>query len=128
MTEIPPKAFMSTHLSTVALPDSVTSVEFSSLLNCKGLEEIVIPVSASADAVRLLYENVVSYSLRHIYYAGTATEWNEKVPESEDKAKIAEIATVYFYVENEKDVPADGGNYWHYAADGKTPVAWNKQG
>ena len=30
----------------------------------------------------------------------------------------------YFYVDNEQDLPNDGGNYWHYAEDGKTPVIW----
>ncbi len=33
---------------------------------------------------------------------------------------------ISFYIENEADVPADGGNYWHYASDGVTPEIWNK--
>ena len=31
---------------------------------------------------------------------------------------------VYYYIENEQEVPNDGGNYWHYDTDGITPIAW----
>jgi hypothetical protein len=30
----------------------------------------------------------------------------------------------YYYVENEEDIPEDGGNYWHYATNGFTPIIW----
>lgn len=30
---------------------------------------------------------------------------------------------LYYYIENEEDVPADGGNYWYYL-DGGFPVIW----
>lgn len=32
-------------------------------------------------------------------------------------------AIVYFYSQNP---PADGGYYWHYDTDGKTPVVWTR--
>ena len=55
-----------------------------------------------------------------IYYLGTETEWNEQV----EIFPAFKKGTHYFYVENEADLPADGGNYWHYDLDGKTPVVW----
>ncbi|MBQ9729930.1 MAG: hypothetical protein IJV80_03860, partial [Clostridia bacterium] len=58
--------------------------------------------------------------LTSVYYKGTASDWlniefgwyNEKLTS----------ATRYYYIENEADVPTDGGNYWHYV-DG-VPTAW----
>ena len=31
-------------------------------------------------------------------------------------------ATRYYYVENESDLPADNGNYWHYDENGNIAV------
>ena len=43
--------------------------------------------------------------LTNIYYLGIESEsLNIKFPDK----------TIYYYIENEEDVPVDGGNYWHY--------------
>ncbi|MBR1983880.1 MAG: leucine-rich repeat protein, partial [Clostridia bacterium] len=59
-------------------------------------------------------------SLTNIYYKGNIEEWgqingNEKVP----------ISKLYYYIENQSDLPTDGGNYWHYV-DG-VPTVWTKE-
>lgn len=61
-------------------------------------------------------------SLKNVYYEGTAEEWQALIVNI-DSDNILFKVTVYFYVENEADVPDDGENYWHYDSDGK-PVAW----
>ena len=57
-------------------------------------------------------------NLRVVYYQGTASEWETITGSS----TYLTSATRYYYVENEADVPTDGGNYWHYV-DG-VPTAW----
>jgi hypothetical protein len=56
-----------------------------------------------------------------VYYKGTADDWvsvsiyyaNESLTN----------ATRYYYIENEADVPTDGGKYWHYDQNGAI-VIW----
>ena len=55
-----------------------------------------------------------------MYYKGTAEEWSE-INMDFYNTKLTS-ATRYYYIENEADVPTDGGNYWHYV-DG-VPTAW----
>ena len=33
---------------------------------------------------------------------------------------------MYCYIENEADLPTDGGNYWHYDENGEV-VVWKKE-
>ena len=49
--------------------------------------------------------------VKDIYFAGTESEWKNNIP---DGFTLSEGTTVYFYIENASDVPADGKNYWHY--------------
>ncbi|MBR6773646.1 MAG: leucine-rich repeat domain-containing protein, partial [Clostridia bacterium] len=60
-------------------------------------------------------------NLTDVYYEGTASEWNEIDIALYDNTSLTN-ATLYYYIENEADVPTDGGNYWHYV-DG-VPTAW----
>lgn len=76
------------------------------------LEEIILPVTLNTIPERCFNENT------KIFYYGTEEDWNTYFSE------ISYAGTRYYFVENEKDVPLDGGNYWHFASDGTTPVAW----
>lgn len=78
------------------------------------IQEIVAPASLFATGTSYISDETM------IYYLGTETEWNEQV----EIFPAFKKGTHYFYVENEADLPADGGNYWHYDLDGKTPVVW----
>ena len=57
-------------------------------------------------------------NIKRIYFKGTASEWGRVRP---SYAEIA-TATVYFYVEQQSDVPTDGGKYWHYVFG--VPTIW----
>jgi hypothetical protein len=60
--------------------------------------------------------------LQSIYYGGTEEDWTKITIETSNSDLLN--ATRYYYVENEEDLPADNGNYWHYV-DG-VPTAWVK--
>ncbi len=80
--------------SEFIIPDSVTSIRRYAFYNCD--------------------------SLTSVYYKGTSSEWSSISIESfnEDLTN----ATRYYYVENEADVPTDGGNYWHYDENGNVAI------
>jgi len=59
--------------------------------------------------------------LETVYYKGTAAEWN-KISIGYDSNLTR--ATRYYYSETK---PTESGNYWHYGADGVTPVIWGKE-
>ena len=63
-------------------------------------------------------------SLTSVYYKGTAEEWAE-ISISSYNAPLTN-ATRYYYIENEADLPTDGGNYWHYDENGEV-VVWKKE-
>ena len=52
-----------------------------------------------------------------LFYCGSAEEWDNVshfgIGVADDK--------VYFYSQSE---PTTDGNYWYFAEDGSTPVAW----
>lgn len=100
-------------LTSIEIPESVTEI-FYPFRRCKNLKEIVLP-SGLASKASEIFEKYIE----KIYYRGTATEWKENVSEN---FVLPENATVYFYVQNKEDVPADGGAYWHYEDD--VPVIW----
>ena len=67
-------------------------------------------------------------SLECIYYKGTVSEWNS-IQILSGNESLAN-ATIYYYSESnpfEGENASTGGNYWHYDADGVTPVVWTKE-
>jgi len=59
-------------------------------------------------------------SLTTIYYTGTAEDWDKIYIGNGNEDLTA--ATIYYYSDSQ---PTDESNYWHYDADGVTPVIWN---
>ena len=107
-------------LTEIPIPDSVTRIESFAFSGCDGLESVTI-----GNGVTYIASNVFSNcsGLTSVYYTGTAGEWNAVTIESYGNAALTN-ATRYYYIENEADVPDDGGNYWHFDTDGVTPVVW----
>ena len=115
----------SKNITSVNIPSSITYNSVSYLITsiCGGalsacdLTDIVIPISV---AVIGGYAFEGCDNLTSVYYGGTAEDWANIAigTYNEDLTN----ATRYYYVENEVDVPQDGGNYWHYV-DG-VPTAW----
>ena len=105
-------------LESITIPDSVTYIGFGAFYSCSGLESITIP-----DSVTYIGSSAFEgcSGLETVYYKGTAAEWNKI---SIDNNGNLTSATRYYYSETK---PTESGNYWHYDADGVTPVIWGKE-
>ena len=98
-------------LTQVILPDSVVSIESFAFQDCDSLESVVLGKSVSIGS----YAFHQSDNLTKVYYRGGSTDWSAlSIGNKNDNLTSA---TRYYYVENEADVPTDGGNYWHYGAN-----------
>lgn len=106
-------------LTTLILPDGIVSIGAAAFDNCSSLTEIVI--SNKVISIGNWAFNGCT-SLTNVYYKGTEEDWEKIVIGNNNDC--LNIATIYYYVENEVDVPTDGGNYWHYDTDGKTILLW----
>ena len=106
-------------LTEITIPNGVTSIGNYAFRDCIGLTEITIPDSVASIGDYAFYN---CSGLTSVYYMGTAEEW-EGISIYAGNAYFTS-ATRYYYIENEADVPQDGGNYWHYDTDGVTPVVW----
>ena len=140
-------------LTEISLPSTLEEIGSSAFTNCKSLTEISLPfglktVGASAfvgcssltklhfpDSIQTsnlisiastVKEVILPVSMNNIdwfgaetivYYRGSKERWKADFPNVRG-------GVWYFYVEDEADLPADGGNYWHFAPDGKTPIIW----
>ena len=104
-------------LTSVTIGDSVTSIGGSAFFGCSSLTSVTI-----GDSVTSIGEWAFSgcSSLTSVYYKGTAEEWSGINMDYYNTELTS--ATRYYYIENEADVPTDGGNYWHYV-DG-VPTSW----
>lgn len=67
--------------------------------------------------------------LKTVFYQGSAEQWSKISIDSYNG--YLKNATRYYYSETEPALNAEGtaydGNYWHYDADGITPVIWKKE-
>lgn len=117
IVEIGMNAFAGTGIRNIVIPDSVTTMGYSVFQNCTSLEWVILPASIKQLPLNLFKGATV---LQSVYYRGDAAQWAKVTGKS---SSGVEAANVYFYVENEADVPTDGGLYWHFDATGK-PVVW----
>ena len=101
-------------LTSVTIPDSVTSIGSSSFEDCYRLTSITIPDSVTSIGSWAFYG---CDSLSKVYYGGTAKDWADISIGSYNS--YLTFATRYYYSETP---PTDEGNYWHYV-DGKI-VEW----
>ena len=136
LTEIPISAFSGNSITTIDIPDTVETIDYNAFFNCGALTYIRLPdndnLTVDVDAfgknrdtggtITLLVSNKntkLSYNILRnwgkaiVYYYGTAAEWNEVKPSG-----LGCPSTVYYYSENALT------GYWHYKADGITPVLW----
>lgn len=104
-------AFMHCPIKKLYLPDALTNLS-PYIFTDSVLEEIILPVSLNTLLERIFTDETI------IYYRGTKEQWDEYFAVKNYKG------TRYYYSENP---PADSGNYWRFAPDGKTPVIWTNE-
>ena len=113
-------------LTSVTIPDSVTSISDSAFYGCSSLTSITIPDGVTSIGSYAFYD---CNSLKTVFYKGTAEQWKE-ISIRNGNTNLTNAAR-YYYSETEPALSSDGtaydGNYWHYDTDGKTPVIWNKE-
>ena len=118
LTNIGNYAFNGCSLEYIKIPDMVTRIEDSAFRGCSFLKEIEI-----ADSVVYIGDNAFlkCESIEKIYYKGDETGWNY-ISVGNNNEQISMVKVLY-YIENQEDVPTDGGNYWHYDENGN-PAMW----
>ena len=99
-------------LLSITIPDSVTSIGDFTFYNCSSLTSITIP-----DSITSISNSAFSYcnSLKSVYYKGTANGWAKISIDSFGNSDLTS-ATRYYYSENE---PTESGDYWRYDTNGE---------
>lgn len=129
-------------LEEVELGKSVKKIGYSAFYNNGMLKSLILPASLK-ECERYAFYRLPS--LESVYFEGSAEQWAEvKVVRAESGGDgdhfgygynsalrandggttlnvFEDTVTIYFYSET---APTSEGNFWHYAADGKTPTVW----
>jgi hypothetical protein len=98
------------------VPEEVTTIYKDAFDKSNNLTGIVIASSVTAIGEDAFFDCA---NLKDIYYNGTYDDWAKIDIDSKNDAISAMV--IYYYSATE---PTTIGNYWHYAADGATPVVW----
>ena len=110
--------YYNTNLTYVHLGKGITSVSQGAFMSCEKLERVVI-----AGKLDQIGDDAFAVPrLREFFYGGTKTQWFD-VRKGTGNNSLGQAA-IYYYVENEIDLPWDGGKYWHFAEDGVTVEIW----
>ncbi len=111
-------------LTSITIPDSVTSIGYMTFYDCSGLESVTIG-SGVISIVWNAFHNCDD--LKTVYYKGTAEKWgNISIGDSNSELTSA---TRYYFTE---DAPTEeewaSYNYWwHYDLETGEPTPWVKE-
>ena len=101
-------------LTSIVIPDSVTSIGREAFYDCSSIESITIPNSVASIGEGAF---IGCFSLSSVYYGGTVEDW-ANITIGSDNTRL-ENATCYYYSETK---PTTYGNFWRYV-DGEV-VIW----
>lgn len=104
--------------SVIPTDGSVKAIGAYAFQGQTGMREIIIPKS-----VTKIGNGAFWLCNLTVYFEGTREEWD--AVEIGNYTGISE-ESVCFYSETEPEEDAEG-RYWHYGADGATPVVWEKR-
>jgi hypothetical protein len=107
VTSVGYRGFYNSNVKKVVLPKTVTRLGFDAFRACDSLEIVIL-----SEKISYLEAGVFSYCDKLALYC----LWLETGNQYCDKP-------AYWFVENQEDVPTDGGNYWRYDENGN-PVIW----
>lgn len=95
----------------------VVSVEASAFLNNTAITSVVLP-----DSITSIGENAFNdcKSLKNVYYNGTKEEWETLCSSIGVSNDYLIDAKVYYFSQTQPEE----GFFWHLDTDGKTPVSW----
>mgnify|MGYP000723256027 CR=1 FL=1 len=105
------------YIKPQTLPNSVTNIGVGAFFEADCITSVIIPKSVTSigDSAFLWCDSLIN-----VYYNGTEEEW-ENISIGSYNTKVKN-AIRYYYIENQEDVPTDGGNYWHYDENGNIAV------
>ncbi len=98
-------------LTSITIPNSVTSIGPNAFTDCSSLASITIPNSVTFIGG---FAFSPCYQLTSVFYKGNNAEWNSISGNGKP-----DIEKVYFYSESE---PTETGRYWHYVNG--VPTIW----
>ena len=94
-------------LTSVIIPNSVTSINTWSFGRCSDLKTIVIPKEVTSVNEKAFAS---CSSLNDVYYTGSAENWNQ-IRFWNGNEQVTKTATIHYYSETQ---PTEAGNWWHY--------------
>ena len=94
-------------LTSIIIPNSVTTIQTFSFQGCRNLKTIVIPKE-----VTFVNENAFANcsSLTDVYYTGSANNWNS-ISFGPGNTQVTQTATIHYYSETQ---PTEADYWWHY--------------
>lgn len=110
-------------LNFVAIPETIDgetiiSIGDSAFNGCSNLTSVGIGNGVTS-ICNSAFEDCYKFS--EVYYKGMESEWMNRDIRSPNTELTS--ATQYYFIQNETNVPMDGGNYWHYDENGEI-VVW----
>ena len=116
-----------TNLRTVIIGDNVETIANYAFENCSNLEMVVIGSSVrsiGSQAFAGTRKTSSKGGTLKLFYHGAKPD-NSYPPEiNNPDIDNVSLSDLYYFYENEEDVPDDDGKYWHYVEG--VPTVWEK--